>query len=91
MVGDWLNLNSDYLRCSLFPFFSIVWKPQNCVRFKNIIVPEKILEYLDNLFNKELPSGVVVALCAPNPQFRGSVLELGKEDSPFHTFSGSIN
>ncbi len=34
--------------------------------------------------------GLGVALRTPKPQVRGSVLELGKVDTTFHTFSGSI-
>ncbi len=49
------------------------------------------MKYTNTELTKQKTGGVVVALCAPNPQVPGSVLELSKEDSPFHTFSGSVN
>ncbi len=36
------------------------------------------------------PGGVVVALRAPKPQVRGSLLGLDKVDSAFHPFSESL-
>ncbi len=74
--------------------FSCLIASQNSIKNSNLSenvsnFSKRFINYYSYLYLK--PGGIMVALCAPNPQVRGSVLELSKEDSPFHPFSGSIN